>query len=126
MMYREKIYETIHDMFALKPWIHPENRPVVDRYLIEMWMSLMIAVSGLQHLSLSEKVQRRFKDHVDAEEQRLKRNLETVRYRIDDLTTLSIVTGPGQIEKVNWILWISFRRSRVLSLYISTCFRCST
>ena len=87
-------------MFALKPCIHPENRPMVDKYLEEMWLSLVLAVMGLQPLILSEQIQRRFKEYVDVEEQRLKRNLETVRYRIDDLTTLSVVTGPGQIEKV--------------------------
>ena len=100
-----KIYRIVRDMFALKPWIHPENRPMVDKYLDEMWLPLMLSVMGLQPLPLNEKMQRRFKEYVDAEEQRLKRNLETVRYRIDDLTTLSIVTGPGQIEKV----WRSLR-----------------
>ena len=78
---------------------------MVDKYLDEMWLPLMLSVMGLQPLPLNEKMQRRFKEYVDAEEQRLKRNLETVRYRIDDLTTLSIVTGPGQIEKV----WRSLR-----------------
>ncbi|KAH9838710.1 uncharacterized protein C8Q71DRAFT_752552 [Rhodofomes roseus] len=98
-IYKEKIYKIVDSMFALKPCIHPQNRQMVERYLNHTWEQLMFSTMPLEPLTLLDKVQRRFGDYVVSEETRLKRNLETIRYRVDDLTTLSIVTGPGRIEK---------------------------
>ncbi|TFY62185.1 hypothetical protein EVJ58_g4026 [Rhodofomes roseus] len=98
-IYKEKIYKIVDSMFALKPCIHPQNRQLVERYLNHTWEQLMFSTMPLEPLTLLDKVQRRFGDYVVSEETRLKRNLETIRYRVDDLTTLSIVTGPGRIEK---------------------------
>lgn len=115
--------DIIRQMFALKPWIHLENRSAVDKYLDQMWLPLMFSSCGLKRRWLSENLRQCFKEYVDMEEQRLKRNLETVRYRIDDLTTLSIVTGPGPIEKVRCILWTLPSTHILLD---STCSPCST
>lgn len=49
----------------------------------------------------NDALQARFQSYVDAEELRLKTNLEAIRYDIDGLDALALVTGSGRIEKVS-------------------------
>ncbi|KZT73469.1 hypothetical protein DAEQUDRAFT_414712 [Daedalea quercina L-15889] len=110
-VYKEKIWQLMERMFALKPWIHHENRQMVDRYLDSIWLQVMSILMPLRSLELHEKTRRQFKAYVDEEEQRLERNLDIIRYRVDDLTTLAIVTGPGRIEKYLLpLLYLMLRR----------------
>ncbi|CCM04676.1 uncharacterized protein FIBRA_06862 [Fibroporia radiculosa] len=85
-VYREKIHELFSKMFSLEASVHNANRRIVDQYLEYPFI-------------LTEKVRARFKEYVASEETRIKRDLESVKYHVDDLTTLNLVTGPGRIEK---------------------------
>ena len=53
-----------------------------------------------QILKSGVSLQERFKSYVEAEEEWLHEGLETVRYDINAMDTLLLVTGPGRIEKV--------------------------
>jgi hypothetical protein len=41
-----------------------------------------------------------FKGYVISQEKRLKTNLKSYSYCIDDINTLSLITGPGRLEEV--------------------------
>ncbi len=89
-------------MFAIRPFIHTENRQAVETYLDTTWkeittLSYSLASSPLQ----SDDLKERFQSYVDAEEQRLKEGLEIFKYNIDAIDTLRLITGAGRIEKVS-------------------------
>ncbi|EED77713.1 predicted protein [Postia placenta Mad-698-R] len=82
-IYRDKIHEIFEKMFAIRPHLHEANVLMIDSYLSEIWAKLL----------------ERFQSYIDAEEERLKKNLEAIKYHVDDSTSLALVTGPGRIEK---------------------------
>ncbi|KAF9807161.1 hypothetical protein IEO21_08361 [Rhodonia placenta] len=82
-IYRDKIHEIFEKMFAMRPHLHEANVLMVDSYLSAIWTDLL----------------ERFQSYIDAEEERLRKNLEGIKYHIDDSTSLALVTGPGRIEK---------------------------
>ena len=49
----------------------------------------------------SDYLEERFRSYVETEEERLRDGLETVKYAIDGMDTLSLITGQGRIEKVS-------------------------
>lgn len=53
-----------------------------------------------------ENLLKPFQEYVTGEEKRLEDNLKALRYKIDALNTLALVTGPGPVERVS-ILRIS-------------------
>ena len=85
-------------MFAILPKILPANLKAVNTYLSKIHQSATNLYSSVSVCYWSN--QSRFKSFVDAEEARLKKNLEAVRYDIDAADTLLLITGPGRIERV--------------------------
>ena len=98
--YGVKILELCAKMFSIRPLIHSSNRKAVDKYLETVWMRICTLTSSFVKTRQADTLQARFQIYVDAEEQRLREGLETVRYDIDAIDTLSLITGPGRIEKV--------------------------
>lgn len=98
--YRDKIVELCAKMFSIRPLIHSSNRHAVDKYLRTVWKRIATLTSSFVGTYQSDALQGRFKIYSEAEEKRLRRGLETVRYDIDAMDTLSLVTGSGRIEKV--------------------------
>lgn len=94
-------------MIAIRPHIHQANRKAVHQYLQTIWPHTYILTTSLDitHLPESPLVEERFKSHVNAEEQRLREALEAVKYKIDAMDALLLVTGPGRIEKVRSAVW---------------------
>jgi hypothetical protein len=81
----------------------PVNRQIVNWYLCEASMDrikrLLRSVApyqGANEADLREKI----RPYVLQEEQRIKDNLEAVKYDIDAPNTLALITGPGRIERV--------------------------
>ena len=99
-VYREKIVEICAKMFAIRPLIHPANRNAVNQYLDTVWKKVATLTSSLVGKTQTDALKGRFQSYVDAEEQRLREGLETFKYDIDAIDTLSLITGPGRIEKV--------------------------
>ncbi len=98
--YRQKIVEICAKMFAIRPHIHPANRNAVNKYLSNVWKKVATLTDSLVRWSWSDELKGRFISYVDAEEQRLREGLETFKYDIDAMDTLTLITGPGRIEKV--------------------------
>ena len=98
--YRDMAVEIFAKMFAIRPQIHPANRNAVDKYLQTVWQKLTTLTSSFICTYQSDALQDRFKSYVEEEEQRLREGLETVKYDIDAMDTLSLITGGGRIERV--------------------------
>lgn len=87
-------------MDGLLPLVLGANQGSVLSYFSSVWTSVRTLTAALEG-QFAEKDEDKFKDYVEAEEERLKTNLEAVNYIIDGLDTLSLITGPGRIEKVS-------------------------
>ena len=98
--YRDMIANICAKMFAIRPYIHPANRHAVDKYLQTVWHKITTLTLSFVNANQPDSLQERFRSYVEAEEKRLREGLETVRYDIDAMDTLLLVTGPGRIEKV--------------------------
>lgn len=89
-------------MFHLRGEVKATNQPAVEEYLLTVWESVMALTHSVQKHDAPNSLKARFKLHVQSEEERLRVNLELIRYRVDDFATVSLVTGPGRIEMVSW------------------------
>ncbi|KAH9913469.1 uncharacterized protein BXZ73DRAFT_106942 [Epithele typhae] len=109
--YRDEVVEMGSKMFAIRSQIHPANRSAVDKYLRLVWKRVCTLTSSLATTYQSEALDERFKSYVDGEEQRLREGLETAKYKIDEVETLALITGPGRIEQfIMPLLYLLMRR----------------
>lgn len=81
--------------------ILPANSRAVEKYLSTVYKRACTLTSSFACANESDALQARFQSYIDAEEERLRVGLETVRYDIDAIDTLTLITGPGRIEKVS-------------------------
>ncbi|KAL6299183.1 hypothetical protein BKA93DRAFT_612607 [Sparassis latifolia] len=98
-IYIRRINELVGKMFAIKEEVYATNGPYVDEYLHTVWAGITSLTCSVRPMTSSDNLQARFKSRMDAEEERIRTNLEAVRYNINDMETLSLITGPGTIEK---------------------------
>lgn len=86
--------------------IRPGNRAHVQRLLGEgVFLATDYLLSGVydsvQSIVPNTKLyEPEFREYDDAEERRIKRTLEDLKYNLDAPNTLSLVIQPGNIEKV--------------------------
>ena len=100
-IYANKILALLSMMRDTVPKVLPRNRGPVDDYFIVWWWIAMMA-TGLQNTSDVElsTPSYRFQEYIDMEEDRLRGNLEKIKYNIDASDTLTLVMGAGGLEKV--------------------------
>ncbi|KAI0692702.1 hypothetical protein BC835DRAFT_1416357 [Cytidiella melzeri] len=111
--YREEILQTYARMFAIRHKVLPENRNSADYYLRVTWPSTSMLAKSLRPpvTVLPDDAEERFKEYVQHEEDRLRKNLTGIKYDIDALETVYGVLGPGRIEKhVLTLLCLMLRR----------------
>ncbi|KAK7062151.1 hypothetical protein R3P38DRAFT_2495366 [Favolaschia claudopus] len=97
--YAGKIRELLAKMFSLRFHVLQANQVSVDKYLDTIYEGVTTLHSALNPCYVNLSLQERFKSYVEAEEARLRGNLEAVSFDIDATNTLSLVTGPGRIER---------------------------
>ena len=97
--YKAEVLDTCAKMFAIRPFLHVQNRDHVDRYLEDVWRLIVTLVWSFDTTPSSYMFQEWFQAYADTEEERLRMALVTVQYNIDGRDTLSLVIGPGRIEK---------------------------
>ena len=110
--YCEKIEEIFDAMIRLSDEVLPENRKEVNEYIACVWSSVTMWVRAIKREKGTEELRTRFESYVNAEEARLHRNLEDIKYDIDSYDTVKLVAGDGRPETV--ILQISFLCSSTL------------
>ncbi|KAJ7757035.1 hypothetical protein B0H16DRAFT_1721499 [Mycena metata] len=98
-LYTNKILLLLQKMFAILPNILPANKSSVNAYLEEVYEGVYTLVASVNPCSVNEQLQAKFKSFVEAEETRLRANLEAIQYDIDTSDTLELITGPGRIDR---------------------------
>jgi len=90
-------------MIRLSEEVLPENRKDVNGYIGDVWEQVMIYVRSFKWRKSTEDLKAKFKSHVAAEEARLQKNLEDIKYDIDSYDVVRLISGNGRIETV-WLL----------------------
>jgi hypothetical protein len=101
---RNAINEMLNEMLSLVPLLLPENKHDARKYLESSWEKIVTVTASLESKWSSEFLEKMFKDYIQDEADRIRRNLEDVKYKIDEVDTLYLVTGPDCIEKVGLYL----------------------
>ncbi|KAL1940585.1 hypothetical protein VTO73DRAFT_8020 [Trametes versicolor] len=96
--YATAIDDTLCHMRDALPRILGMNRLAVDSYLTETWGPSLTLTGGVEWHG-DPQLLARFQVYLDHEEERLRSNLEHVKYHIDASDTLSLVLGPRKLEK---------------------------
>ena len=87
-------------MIRLADEVLPENRKQVNEYIGSIWVEATIFVRSFKWEKGTEDLKTKFRSHVDAEEARLQKNLEDIKYTIDDDDVVRLISGNGRIETV--------------------------
>lgn len=79
------------------------NRVIVDAYLSDqVFVQLDLLVRSVTPtVNHDAELEHRMSPYVSQEEARMEQNLEAVAFDIDDENTLSLIMGPGRIERVS-------------------------
>ncbi|OSD05604.1 hypothetical protein PYCCODRAFT_1405323 [Trametes coccinea BRFM310] len=97
-VYVRRIRDVLGGIRATLQHVLPLNRSAADDYLKSMWAPTLKLVLGVT-TDAAWMLQARFQDYFDYEEQRIRSNLERIKYNIDAGETVSLVLGPGRPEK---------------------------
>jgi len=98
--YCEKIGEIFDGMIRLSDEVLPENRKEVNEYICYVWEEVNIFTRSIKLEKGTEELRTKFKSHVDAEEARLEKNLEDIKYDIDSYDSVQLISGHGRVETV--------------------------
>ena len=100
-MYCVKIEEIFDVMIRLAYEVLPENRSTVETYILVMWKLVASFMQSIKRKEGTEELISKFQSYVVAEEARLRRNLEDIKYQIDGPEIFRIVSGEGRLETVS-------------------------
>lgn len=98
---RSAFNNMLNEMFSLIPILRRENQRNAREYLSNCWEKIVTVTSSLDSKYSSEFLERTFKGYIESEEDTVRRNLADVRFKIDEVDSVYLVTGEGGIEKVN-------------------------
>ncbi|KAF8989784.1 hypothetical protein BDQ17DRAFT_1288362 [Cyathus striatus] len=102
--YRNKIYSTVQKMMELLQFVREDNKQVVSDYL-DNWMFCQLDLLLRSTKPISESVNinpelaKLARDFASSEEILLGNKLKSVLFELDSPATVSLVTGPGRIER---------------------------
>lgn len=101
--YRTEILQIFARMHATREKILPANRRYVELYFMVTWGRISAFAKSLRAPSTTvpEHVEDKFKEYVEYEEERMRQNLQGVKYEVDGPETVYGIVGPGRIEKVS-------------------------
>ena len=100
--YCKKIEEIFDAMIRLADEVLPENRRGVNEYIWNVWMEATIFARSIKWEEGTNEFRTKFQPHVDAEEERLRKNLDDIKYKIDSYDSVRLISH-GRIEAV-WSL----------------------
>ena len=98
--YCEKIEEIFDAMIRLADEVLPENRRGLIEYLSFFWRVVTVWVGSVKRGWCIQELEDKFKSYVIAEEAKLHRDLEHIKYDIDCLNTVRIISGNSRPETV--------------------------
>ena len=98
--YCKKIENIFNAMIRLSDEVLPENRRGVNEYICVVWTEVCTLTRSISWDEGTDNLRAKFQSHVDAEEEKLRENLEDIKYDIDIYESARLVLGHGQIEAV--------------------------
>jgi len=98
--YCEKIEEIFDAMIRLAYEVLPENRKEVNGYIARVWTNVTVFVQSVKRDKGTEELRSEFESYVTAEEARLQRNFEDIKYNIGSYDTVQLIAGEGRAEMV--------------------------
>lgn len=109
----------------LKRVLHT-NRVTVDAYFSDpVFLKLDLLIrSVVPTVNHDTELERRMSSYVEQEEHRMEQNLKDVEFDIDDQNTLSLITGPGRIERVREYPSHGYSSSQSWSSIYFPCYFC--
>lgn len=104
--YKNKIYCIVKEMFSTLDSLHPDNRVIFDQYLATwLFLDLDALLRSTRPLPDNERIDPELSRitavYTASEEARLEHNMKAVSYYLDTAGTVTLVTGPGRIERVH-------------------------
>ena len=99
-MYCVKIEAIFAAMTYLARRVPPENQRAVEYYIHTTWRFVTALVQSIEREEGTDYLKSKFESHVVAEEKRLRRNLEDIKFRIDGPGPFWAVSGEGRVERV--------------------------
>ena len=98
--YCEKIEEIFDAMIRLAYEALPENRKEVNKYVATVWTNVIVFVQSIERDKGTDELKSKFESYVTAEEERLRRNFDDIKYDIDSYDTVQLIAGDGRAEMV--------------------------
>ncbi|KAG6914921.1 hypothetical protein DXG01_014457 [Tephrocybe rancida] len=103
-IYTEKIYRLLRKMYKLRDKVRPDNFSYLDEYL-NCWefyrLELLLESPTKAVYPMTPELVKLRDEFCRTEEDRLTANLDKISNNIDSPSTVSLVTGPGRIERIN-------------------------
>ena len=85
-------------MISLLDEVLPENQKEVNEYIGEVWEEVTIFVRSFKWEQGTDDLRAKFQSLVNAEEARLQKNLDDIKYDIDSYDAVRLISGHGRIE----------------------------
>ncbi|KAH9891309.1 hypothetical protein C8Q73DRAFT_650960 [Cubamyces lactineus] len=105
-MYAIRIRELLASIRAALQYVLPLNRRAADDYLRTTWVPVLRLIQRVSPRADSA-IEDKFRDYYEYEEQRLRSNLERIKYYIDASDTVSLVLGSNRLEATLLpVLWL--------------------
>ena len=98
--YCVKIEEIFDAMIRLAYEVLPENQEAVREYIHPVWQMATVFVQSIKRGEGTEDLRSKFESYVTAEEKRLLRNFEEIKYRVDNSDTVRVIAGESRVETV--------------------------
>lgn len=116
--YCVKIEEMFDAMIRLAHEVLPENRLPVSCYINTVWRFVMAFAQSIKKEDGTEGLRSKFEPYITAEEARLQRNFEDIKYQIDDSDTLRVVAGEGRAEAVTNTIFCPVHRMILTRIHL--------
>jgi len=101
MDYAHKIEELFAKMEGVRTHVLPANRATVNDYFENVWRAVHKLTAAAPTLKPGPTYPEKFDLYVEREEARLAAQLEGVKYNIDGMVALKLITGESRIETVS-------------------------
>ncbi|KAG6906642.1 hypothetical protein DXG01_012817 [Tephrocybe rancida] len=103
-IYSTKIYRVLNKIYKLRQKVRPDNRMALDTHLdkpkLYQLELLLRSTKPISEGTVIAPELANLRDEFNTEEEeRIRDNLEKISYTIDSTATVSLVTGPGRIER---------------------------
>ncbi|KIK50286.1 hypothetical protein GYMLUDRAFT_266202 [Collybiopsis luxurians FD-317 M1] len=120
--YRTQIYDLLEQMISLSGTVQADNRTYVDKYLShsvfnEIEQLLRVTKSPNPANYLDPELMRYMDEYTMQEERTLERKMSSIAYDLDGPATVSLVTGPGRIERFLYPLIYLILKRHIQVLY---------